>query len=133
VNPHNAMNPNAPGEQPEQFADLERELRKALRPVDPAAGFADRVLARSREPIAAPNQARVLMFPAVRSRVWIGGAIAAMLLVGVAGEQAHERVEQRRKAEEAQKQFETALQITDRALDHAREQLQRAGVPFGQQ
>ena len=42
------------------------------------------------------------------------------------------RMEQLRKAEEARKQFETALQITDRALDHARQQLQRAGIPFGE-
>jgi hypothetical protein len=41
-------------------------------------------------------------------------------------------MEQRRKAEDAQRQFETALQVTDRALEHARQQLQRAGVSFGQ-
>jgi hypothetical protein len=136
VNPHEPFNnPNPPEEMSEDFTSLERELRQALRPVDPPAGFADRVIARSRGPehAAAPQKrARILMFPAIRSRVWIGSAVAAMLLVGVAGEQAHQRMEQRRKAEEAQRQFETALQVTDRALEHARQQIERAGVPFDQ-
>ena len=134
MNPHEPFNnPNPPEQMTEDFADLERQLRQALRPVDPPAGFADRVIARTRTDAAAqPKRARILMFPALRSRVWIGSAVAAMLLVGVAGEQAHQRMEQRRKAEEAQKQFETALKVTDRALDHARQQLQRAGIPFGE-
>jgi hypothetical protein len=132
VNPHEPFNnPNPPEEMSEDFTSLERELRQALRPVDPPAGFADRVIARTRtESAAQPKRARILMFPVLRSRVWIGSAVAAMLLVGVVGEQAH-RMEQRRKAEEAQKQFETALQVTDRALEHTRQQLERAGIPFG--
>jgi hypothetical protein len=73
------------------------------------------------------------MFPKLRSRIWIPSAVAAMLLVGIAGERAHQQMEQRRKAEEAQKQFETALQVTDRALEHARQQLQRAGISFGEE
>jgi hypothetical protein len=133
VNPHEPFNnPNPPGQMTEDFTDLERQLRQALRPVDPPAGFADRVIARTRTDSASkPKRARILTFPAVRSRVWIGSAVAAMLLVGVAGEQAHVRMEQRRKAEEVQKQFETALQVTDRALEHTRQQLERAGIPFG--
>jgi hypothetical protein len=117
----------------EDFTLLEGQLRNALRPVDPPAGFADRVIAHTHvEAASQPRRARILMFPTMRSRVWIGSAVAAMLLVGVAGEQAHERMEQRRKAAEAQKQFETALQVTDRALEHARQQLLRAGVSFGE-
>jgi hypothetical protein len=132
VNPHEPFNnPNPPEEMSDDFTSLERELRQALRPVDPPAGFADRVIARTRTDSAAqPKRARILMFPVLRSRVWIGSAVAALLLVGVVGEQAH-RMEQRRKAEEAQKQFETALQVTDRALEHTRQQLERAGIPFG--
>lgn len=134
MNPHEPFhNSNPPEPMTEDFTLLEHDLRQALRPVAPPAGFADRVIARARSEVAAqPKRARILMFPTTRSRVWIGSAIAAMLLVGVAGEQAHERMEQRRKAAEAQKQFETALQVTDRALDHARHQLQRAGIPFGE-
>ena len=134
MNPHEPFhNPAVPQESIEDFADLERELRQVLRPVDPPAGFADRIIARAHTDAAQPRRARILMFPTMRSRVWIGSAVAAMLLVGVAGEQAHQRLEQRRKAEEAQKQFETALQVTDRALDHARQQLQRAGISFGEE
>ena len=135
MNPHEPFhNPAVPQESIEDFADLERELRHVLRPVDPPAGFADRIIARTHTgTVAHPKRARILMFPTMRSRVWIGSAVAAMLLVGVAGEQAHQRLEQRRKAEEAQKQFETALQVTDRALDHARQQLQRAGISFGEE
>lgn len=134
MNPHEpSHNPNDPGPMTEDFAPLEYELRNALRPVDPPAGFADRVIARARaEAPVAPKPARILAFPSLRSRVWIPSAIAAMLLVVVAGEQVQQHMEQRRKAEEAQKQFETALQVTDDALDHARQQLERAGIPFGQ-
>lgn len=134
MNPHEpSYNPNDPDLTTEDFAALEHELRNALRPVDPPAGFADRVIARAHaEARVEPRRASIFAFPGLRSRVWIPGAVAAMLLVGVAGEQAHQRMEQRRKAEEAQKQFETALQVTDHALDHARQQLERAGIPFGQ-
>jgi len=133
VNPHEPFDNTNPHEQIEDFAALEHEICNALRPVDPPAGFADRVIARARaEAAPQPKRARILMFPTMRSRVWIGSAVAAMLLVGVAGEQAHERMEQRRKAEEAQKQFEMALQVTDRALEHARQQLQHAGISLGE-
>lgn len=135
MNPHEpSHNPNDPGPMTEDFAALEHELRNALRPVDPPAGFADRVIARARaEAPAEPRRARILSFPSIGRRIWIPSAITAMLLVGVAGEQAHQHLEERRQAEEArkqlaQKQYETALQVTDRALEHAREQLQRAGI-----
>jgi hypothetical protein len=139
VNPHEQFhNPNEPEAMADDFAALEHELRNALRPVDPPAGFANRVMARARqETPAEPKRARVFTFPSIGRRIWIPSALAAMLLVGVAGEQAHERLEQRRQIEEAQKQlaqkqYETALQVTDRALDHAREQLHRAGISFGE-
>ena len=134
MNPHETFhNPDPPDPTIEEFAALEHELRNALRPVDPPLGFADRILARTRaEAPAQPQRARILMFPSISRRMWIPSAIAAMLLIGVAGQQAHEKMEQRRKAEEAQKQFETALQVTDRALEHARNQLQRAGILLGE-
>jgi hypothetical protein len=123
VNPHKPFhNQKLPDSSAEDFGALERDLRQALRPVDAPSGFAERVLARSRE----SSRARVYAFPA--RRVWIGGAIAAMLLAGVAGRQ----VQQHRKANEAQRQFELALQVTDRTLQHARLQLQRAGVSLEQ-
>lgn len=124
-----------------ELSELEHQLRKALRPVDPPAGFADRVLARARqrEGLDGPpnhgsresSRPRLLAFSGLRSRLWAGGAIAAVLLAGVVTEE-NRRIEQRHKAEEAQRQFEAALQVTNRTLGHVREQLYRAGVPLEQ-
>ena len=126
MNPHKPFhNEKLPDSSAEDFGALERDLRQALRPVDAPSGFAERVLARSRE----SSRVRVYAFPA--RRLWIGGAIAAMLLAGIAGQQVHQ-LHQRRKADEAQRQFELALQVTDRTLQHARLQLQRAGVSLEQ-
>jgi hypothetical protein len=109
----------------ESFADLERYLAEAMRRVDAPEGFADRVMARTRP---AAGGAKVLMMP-TRTRAWVGGAIAAALLAGVlVGDQMHVR---RERAEEAQRQFEAGMRITDAALEHTREQLERAGVLVG--
>jgi hypothetical protein len=115
---------NTPGE---SFEELERYLSQAMRRVDAPEGFVDRVMERAK---AAPAKAKVLMMPS-RTRAWVSGAIAATLLAGVfAGDQVHER-RQREKAEVAQKQFEAGMEITDRALEHTRDQLERAGVRVG--
>jgi hypothetical protein len=112
----------------ESFAELEQELKLALRHVDAPAGFAERTMARV-QPAGAPR-GKLLTMPA-RLRVWSGSAIAAALVVGVfAGQQVHERRE-RQKAELAQQQFETAMRITDQTLDQVRLQLAQAGVPVG--
>lgn len=125
------MNQHELNPEPHDFADdelaaMEQELRRALRPVDPPAGFAGRVIARSQR----QKPARIAMFPVPHPNRWAGAALAAMLLVGAGGEQFHQ-LQQRRKAEQAQKQFETAMEVTDRALEHAREQLQHAGLARG--
>lgn len=113
----------------QSFDELEQELRKTLGRVDPPAGFAERTMARIAADQRRPEP--IPIFARARRRVWLTGALAAALLVGVfAGEQARE-ARQRSRAEQAQKQFEAALQVTDRALDHAREQLQQAGVQVG--
>jgi hypothetical protein len=61
-----------------------------------------------------------------------GGALAAVLVVGVfvTGEQVHR--EHVRQAQATQ-QFEQATQITDRALERAREKMRKAGVDIDQQ
>jgi hypothetical protein len=57
-------------------------------------------------------------------------ATAALVLLGVVG---GERVHERHVREaEATQQFETATRITDQALEHARQQLARAGVSLEQ-
>ena len=118
--------------QDEQFADLERELKQALRRVEPPAGFADRVIGRAagRE----QKRGKVLVMP-VRWRPWVSGAIAATLAIGVFTAQEirvhQEKVEQQRKAELAKQQFETALQITNETLSDVRQQIRQAGIPSG--
>ena len=113
--------------QPEEsFADLEHQLTRGLRPVDPPVGFADRTIARLQP--AAPVRAKVIT---MRPRLWASGAIAATLLAGVfVADETHVR-HQRQKAELAQQQFDAAIRITDQTLDHVRQQLQQAGVPVG--
>jgi len=113
--------------QPEELSnEFEQELTRAMRGVDPAEGFADRVMARAQA--AVPVRAKVIWIPR-RIRMWAGGAIAATLLAGVFfGEEAHLR-HQREQA--AQQQFELAMRITDRTLEHVQQQLSDAGVRFG--
>jgi hypothetical protein len=128
VNQHRELNQPGDSNQPdESFVELERRLKLALRPVDPPEGFADRVMERGRT--AKPGGAKVVtMAP---RRVWASGAIAAALMAGAfVGEQTHLRHE-RERAEQAQRQFDTAMRITDQTLEHVRLQLQQAGVTVG--
>ena len=115
-----------------EFADLERELKQALRQVAPPAGFADRVMARALRP--EQKRGKLLVMP-VRWRPWLSGAMAAMLAIGVFTAQEirlHEqKIEQQRKAELARQQFETAVQITNETLSDVRRQIRQAGVPVG--
>ncbi len=100
----------------------EHRLTQAMQHVDAPPGFADRVLQRAE----APPQRKVLaMSPRVST--WLTGAIAAALALGVF---TGERIHQHRERERANQEFETATRITDQALAHTREQLQRAGVPL---
>ncbi len=124
---HDDLNESeGPNDDGESFEELERYLSEAMRRVDAPEGFADRVMARTR---SAPSTAKILRMPS-RTRAWVSGAIAAALLAGVlVGEQVHARRE--RQAEKAQQQFEAGMRITDAALEHTREQLQRAGVMVG--
>lgn len=110
-------------------ARFEAELTLAMGRVDPPAGFAERVLAKVAAP--EPRKAKVFMMPR-RVQTWVGGAIAAALLVGVFG--VREQRERRERAEEAaraQQQLELALQITGQTLADVRAQLRQAGVPVG--
>ena len=110
--------------QPEEMSnEFEQELARAMRGVDPPQGFADRVMARAQADV--PVRAKVLWMPR-RVRQWTEGALAAALLAGVfLGEQAHLR-HQREQA--AQQQFEQAMRITNRTLEHVQQQLWDAGV-----
>ena len=136
---------NGPDEINEEMDAKDREfeaaLSRAMRRVEVRAELSAKLLVLADEAeekrVAAgggwrllklSNGGRVLAFP--RQRAWMGGAIAAVLALGVfVGQQAHERHERR---VEAQRQFETAERITDQTLEHAREQLRQAGITLGQ-
>jgi enamine deaminase RidA (YjgF/YER057c/UK114 family) len=62
---------------------------------------------------------------------WAGGMVAAMLVAGVFGTGLHVHRVHERQAEATQ-QFEQATQITDRALERAREKMRKAGVNLDQ-
>lgn len=106
---------------------FEEELAHALRRVDAPEGFAGRVLAAAE---TTPRRAKVLAMPRP-VRAWAGGAVAAALLAGVLVQREVRAHERREQAALAQQQFEAGLRITDLALDHTRQQLQRAGVELG--
>jgi len=101
--------------------EFDEELARMLPRVDAPQGFAAKVMAAAE----APKKAKVITFP--RVPVWATGAIAAGVIVGaLAVGDVHLKHEQQRA--EAQRQFETATRITDRAIEHAREQIAKAGV-----
>jgi hypothetical protein len=66
-------------------------------------------------------------------QAWVGGAIAAVLALGMFGAVLlHQRRERAEQAAVATQQFEAAVRVTDRALAQTREQLQRAGLNLGE-
>jgi hypothetical protein len=116
--------------------EFEAQLAEALRRVDAPEGFAERVMGRVCADPALDGATVVHGVPRVlvmrkrmvQGRAWVGGAIAAVLVLGTFGaEQVHVRRE-REKAALATQQFEAAARITDQTLRQTREQLARAGV-----
>jgi hypothetical protein len=89
--------------------DLEKELRRALRPVEPQAGFAARVAAR----IDAERRRRV-----PPPRLWAGAALAASLVLAVLGTHQWE-LQRERQGLEARAQLIQALRVTSEKLDLA--------------
>ena len=90
--------------------DIEDQLRRALRPVDPEEGFADRVMARVRtEPAVASRwrQHRFLSF---------GAALAASVVLGVVLVHAWQ-IQRERRGLEARQQLIEALRVTGEKLD----------------
>ena len=117
--------------------ELELQLARAFERVDAPEGFAARVMQRAAaetqvseaRPEAPDVVAKVVT---MRPRVWVGGAIAAMLMVGAfAGEQVHARHQREEAVVAANRQFEAALRVTDQALAQTRAQLERAGLKLG--
>jgi hypothetical protein len=110
-----------------KLAEFELQLARAMRRVDAPEGFAARVMEKAEQP-----QAVVVMRPRnglLRMQAWMGGAIAAVLAIGMYGA---EVLHQRREQAKADQQFAVAMQVTDHALAQTREQLQRAGLKLGE-
>jgi len=96
--------------------DLEARLREALRPVEPSAGFTDRVLAQVH---AAPDRES--------PRRWrIPASLAASVILGLG---LYLRVHQQRETAaglEARRQVIEALRLTDQKLDLAYQTVKEA-------
>jgi hypothetical protein len=129
------VRPNEELNQPEELhraeeplTELEEYLTRALRHVDAPPDFAESILARTEKVERKPAEI-LRMRP--RVRIWAGGVIAASLVAGllIAG-QVHQRRE-RQRVETAERQFQTALQITNETLEQTRQQLQQAGIETG--
>jgi hypothetical protein len=116
-----------------EMSDFEKRLTRAMRRVDAPPNVA-KFLALAAEVHAErelPRRERkhrwAFFFP--KPPAWAAGALAAVLVLGVfAGEQAHER----RRQAKAEQQFETAMRVTDHALDQTRAQLERVGLKLGE-
>lgn len=109
----------------EHLSELEAYLAQALRPADPPANFTESILARA---ASAPQvRAKILRMPS-RTRIWTGSAVAASLVAGILIAGAVRARHERQKIERAEHQFNTALQITNEALDQTREELRQAGI-----
>lgn len=89
--------------------DLDAELRRALRPVDPPQGFTERVMAR----VASGRS------PGARHRWRVPVGLAAALLLGL-GIYVHVQQQQEQHAGlEARREVIEALRLTDQKLDIA--------------
>jgi hypothetical protein len=114
------------------MTEFELQLARAMSRVDAPEGFAARVMERT----TSPAEKVIVMRPRsglLRMQAWAGGAIAAMLALGMFGaEQLHLRRERAEETARADQQFAVAVQVTDHALAQTREQLARAGLNLGQ-
>jgi hypothetical protein len=93
--------------------ELEKRIARALAPVDPPAGFADRVLAalpKEREAIAATPRPR---------RWWMPASLAASLLAALLVHRQIELHTEARAGLEARQQLLEALRVTSDKLDIA--------------
>jgi hypothetical protein len=114
--------------------DIEDQLRRMLRPVEPPAGFAERVMrALPERQASATVTPLTAVRPTPRHGAWqhfsIPAALAASLVVGVllgqhvAGKQAEQA---QRAGLAASRELMQALRVTSQKLDQAYEAVQSA-------
>ncbi len=112
--------------------ELEQALTRALRRVDAPAEFAARVMALAEAEertarAAKPERAPWWRFSLGWKPAW--GAVAAMGVAAVlTGHAVHEHRAEEQARVQASREFDVSVQITNKALEHAREQLLRKGV-----
>lgn len=106
---------------------LEQELKKALRRVDPPAGFAERVLARAAKEKEkdAPKRVRWPWFGTMGLR-W---AVTCALCVVVAASAMVYQHEREEKGEQAKQELMLALRITSSKLQIATEGVRQINAP----
>lgn len=117
----------------ESDAAFERDLTVALRPLQLPENFVDRAIASAAmKDTPGREKQRGKVIPFGVWRLMGGVAIAAALVGGVlTTENLREHREREHRAAIATQQFEAATRITDQALAHTREELDRAGVLRG--
>jgi hypothetical protein len=111
---------------------LEEELRRALRPVEPPAGFAERLLARAARDARAqhsPGGRRRLRLPGSHGLRW--AAVGALCAAMAAGGWLYER-ERARRGEEAKNQLMLALRITGSNLRGAQQDVREINSAGGE-
>jgi hypothetical protein len=109
------------------MSDFEKDLTQAMQRLDAPEGFAARLMERAS--VETLDHRRLIATP--RRRWWWSGsgiAVAAGLVAGIfVVQQIHVRHE-REQAAVAQQQFETAMRVTDHALNHTWARLERSGI-----
>jgi len=114
------------------MTDFEKRLTRAMQRVDAPETMAKFLMAAAevqaeRELPRSQRKHRWAFFLPMPP-AWAAGAVAALLVMGIfAGEQVHQRTQERK----AEHQFETAMRVTDHALDQTRASLERAGLRLG--
>lgn len=128
-----------------RMREFEQALNRAMQRVEMRAETSAKFLALAEEAerkrvhagggfrlIKFSGGGRVFAMP--RPRAWMGGAIAAVLTVGVfVGAHVHEQHEQHARQVQAQQQFEAAERITDETLARTRAELEQRGINLYQQ
>ena len=108
---------------------LEEELKKALRRVDPPAGFRERVLRRTAQEEAKHAKPRVrLPFRWLGMAEWRWAAASALCVV-LAGSAIFYRYQRQERGEQAKEQVMLALQITSSKLQVAMRGVQEISSP----